>query len=101
MVMQSCGVLTVQTTHLVFIIGPLLTVRECLDTRPMVIDRSWLMISNTVWDFQLYTIIHHSCCLFLREDEVGSSGYDLNHGATVIKSNDHVKGIAVDIKRLR
>jgi hypothetical protein len=52
-----------------------------------------------VWDFQLYTIILLSCQLFLRENEVGSQGYDsVNHDAAVVKSNDCIEGIAVDIQ---
>jgi hypothetical protein len=36
---------------------------------------------------------------FLQEDEIGSFGYDsVNHDVTVMKSNDCVKGIAVDIQ---
>lgn len=61
--------------------------------------RSRLMMSNTLWDFQLYTIILLSCRLFLREDEVGSLGYhSVNDVVTLVKSNDCVEGIAVDVQ---
>jgi len=61
--------------------------------------RSRLMMSNTLWDFQLYTIILLSCRLFLREDEIGTMGYsNVNHDVTVVKSNECVEGISVDVK---
>jgi hypothetical protein len=61
--------------------------------------RTRLLVSNSLWDFELYCIILLSCRMFLHEDEVGHMGYvDINHDITVIKSNDCVEGIAVVVK---
>jgi hypothetical protein len=58
-----------------------------------------LMMSNTLLDFKLYTIILLSCRLFLREDEIDTLGYsNVNYDVTVVKSNACVEGISVDVK---
>jgi len=60
---------------------------------------SRLLVSNSLWDFELYCVILISCRMFLREDEIGSMGYvHINHDISVIKGNDCVEGLAITVK---
>jgi hypothetical protein len=58
-----------------------------------------LLVSNTLWEFELYVVILICCQMLLREDEVGRMAYStVNSDITVVKSNDCVEGIAVEVK---
>jgi len=61
--------------------------------------RNRLLVSNTLWEFELYVVILMCCRMFLREDEVGRMAYNtVNSDITVVKSNDCVEGISVEVK---
>ncbi len=61
--------------------------------------RNKLMAGNTLWEFELYVIILLCCRMFLREDEIGKMVYStVNSDITVVKSNDCVEGIAIQVQ---
>jgi len=61
--------------------------------------RNRLMVSNTLWDFELYVIILMCCRMFLQEDEVGRMAYStINTDITLMKSTDCVEGIAIGVQ---
>jgi hypothetical protein len=61
--------------------------------------RNKLMAGNTLWEFELYVIILLCCRMFLREDEIGKMAYStVNSDITVVKSNDCVEGIAMQVQ---
>jgi hypothetical protein len=58
-----------------------------------------LMAGNMLWEFELYVIILLCCRMLLREDEIGKMAYStVNSGITVVKSNDCVEGIAMQVQ---
>jgi len=59
---------------------------------------NWLLVSNSLWDSQLYCIILISCRIFLYEHEIGRMGYVyINLHITLINSSDCVEEIALAI----
>lgn len=61
--------------------------------------RDRLLVTNQLWDFELYTIILITCRMFLREFEVANFSFDsINHDITIVKSNDNIEGIAFEIE---
>jgi hypothetical protein len=58
-----------------------------------------LMAGNTLWEFELYDIILLCCPMFLCKDEIGKMAYStVNSDITVVKSNDCVEGIAMQVQ---
>jgi len=61
--------------------------------------RNRLMVSNSLWDFELYVIILMCCQMLLQEDEVGRmANSTINTDSTLVKSNDCFEGIAVGVQ---